>query len=188
MGHNRLTPDKEARRRVTVQDMKKLGVSVPNAGLVLVTPFLPRLLAEAGFIEKGGFSSVEKVHRAISLLQYVCSGDPIGFEREATLSKLLCGCSPGDSSPLSRVVRQEEVAAVEAMLSAVLEHWGIGSTTLSGLRASFLLRPGELYKVENGWRLKVQTKTFDMLLDRLPWSIALIKFDWMEVPVHVEWR
>jgi hypothetical protein len=29
---------------------------------------------------------------------------------------------------------------------------------------------------------------FDMLMDRLPWSFSLIRYPWMEEPLHVTWQ
>jgi hypothetical protein len=41
---------------------------------------------------------------------------------------------------------------------------------------------------EGGIGLEVAPRTYDMLLDRLPWSISLVKLPWMTAPIHVDWR
>jgi len=34
----------------------------------------------------------------------------------------------------------------------------------------------------------VEPRSFDMLLDRLPWSIATLRLPWMDRVLHVDWR
>ena len=30
-------------------------------------------------------------------------------------------------------------------------------------------------------------RAYDMLLDRLPWGFAMVKFAWLTAPIHVRW-
>ena len=64
----------------------------------------------------------------------------------------------------------------------------LGNTTIQGLRETFLMREGLLKKQENSYELHVEEKTFDMLIDKIPWSYGLAKLPWMETPIHVTWR
>ncbi len=71
---------------------------------------------------------------------------------------------------------------------AVVEHWpALGKTSVDGLRLSFLQRAGLLYPAPDGWLLRPQCEGFDLLLDRLPWGIAIVRLPWMRRPLHVEW-
>jgi hypothetical protein len=71
----------------------------------------------------------------------------------------------------------------------MIAHWKIiGTTSLAGLRETFLQREGHLSHDDEKWQLHVEPRTFDMLLDHLPWGYQLLKFPWMERPLHVEWR
>ncbi len=71
----------------------------------------------------------------------------------------------------------------------MIAHWGIlGNTSVRGLRESFLQREGRLRRKDGGWQLLVQSRAFDMLLDKLPWGFSVIRHPWMESTVHVEWR
>ena len=53
---------------------------------------------------------------------------------------------------------------------------------------SFLQRNGRLQRDSDAWRLVVESRPFDMLLDQIPWSFATLKFPWMERVIYVEWR
>ena len=71
----------------------------------------------------------------------------------------------------------------------MIAEWGaLGQTSPDGLRAAFLRRDGQLSAREGGLRLDVAPAAYDMLLDRLPWSFALVKLPWMVAPLHVKWR
>ena len=61
-------------------------------------------------------------------------------------------------------------------------------TTAAGLQEEFLQRPGKLTPGKEFNKLQVEAKTLDILLDRLPWNISLIKLPWMDKMLHVEWR
>ena len=75
------------------------------------------------------------------------------------------------------------------LLSAIIQQWGaLGSTTVPGLQESFFQREGVLQRREESWRLQVEARAFDILIDRIPWNFSIIRFPWMDGPLHVDWR
>ncbi len=165
------------------------GLSINNAGQVLVASFLPRLFSMLELTSEGKFIHPGAADRAAHLVQFVVNGQMETPEYEMTLNKILCGIST--SLPISAgiSVTEQERALVEQMLTSMIQHWkALGSTSIAGLRETFLQRQGWLVLEEDCWRLKVQERSFDMLLDRLPWSIALTKHGWMDKPLRVSWR
>jgi hypothetical protein len=63
------------------------------------------------------------------------------------------------------------------------------NTSPDGLRGTFLIRSGKLCLRDGGdWSLQVESNSFDILLDQLPWGISMIKLPWMEKMLWVEWR
>jgi hypothetical protein len=78
---------------------------------------------------------------------------------------------------------------VEGLLSSLIAQWSIlGRTSIAGLRESFLQREGALEETDESWRLRVEPRSFDMLLDRIPWGFNPLKLPWMAKVLHVEWR
>jgi hypothetical protein len=165
---------------------KKEGFYIDNAGLVILYPFLPR------FFETLGIMNDDKIispSRALSLLNYLTTGQTAAPEYLLILPKILCGIPI-----LSPVISEENINSNEsdesmALLTAVILHWSaLRNTSPDTLRETFLKRRGKLYQ-ENGvdWILKVESQTFDVLLDQLPWGIGLIKLPWMQQILRVEW-
>jgi hypothetical protein len=75
------------------------------------------------------------------------------------------------------------------MLKAMIGEWpSLGQTSTEGIRKSFLQRQGELLLTNEGWSLQVQPRSFDTLLDRLPWSCSVVLLPWMPLPLYVTWR
>ena len=64
----------------------------------------------------------------------------------------------------------------------------MGDASIEGLRGTFLVRPGKLFRRDSGDDvLQVEGRSFDILLDRLPWGIGTIQLPWMKRILWVEW-
>jgi hypothetical protein len=169
------------------------GLPVSACGLVLLHPYLPRLFAGLGWIADGhpvGQPLPPAVlPSAAALLHWLATGRDQPYEFELPLIKILLGLTPDDPLPVSAGLLDDAMREEgEALLAAVIAHWpALGQTSLAGLRISFLQRAGLLYPAPDGWLLRPQSETYDLLLDRLPWGISLIRLGWMRGCLHTEW-
>ncbi len=96
--------------------------------------------------------------------------------------------------------RQKTLALIDAlpqtfkdetdeMLRALIAHWSVIKTTsIDGLRQSFLQRSGKLQRKKNEWLLQVEQMPYDMLLQQLPWGISMLKLPWMTAMLVTEWN
>ena len=164
---------------------------VPLAGLVLLHPYLPRLLKGCGLVDAPGRTLSEAaLPRACALLHALACGDAAPAEHQLPLIKLLLGRAPDHaltgSLPHPTATDREEI---DSLLSAVRSHWtALGNTSAGGLRLSFLQRRGLLRRADGAWQLQLQAEGFDVLLKLLPWSISLVKLPWMALPLMVDWH
>lgn len=164
-------------------------LALNNAGQVLVAPFLPRLFEMFNLTKAGQFVDFQASERAVHLLQFIVNEQTDAPEYELTLNKVLCGIPTAAPISAGIDITQVERDTIHHMLTSIIAHWKIlGATSVAGLRNTFLQRQGWLQLGEEGWQLQVQQGPFDMLLDHLPWSIALLKSSWMDQPLHVHWR
>ncbi len=148
-----------------------------NAGLVIVAPYLQRLFALLELTKDGAFIDKHAAERAVHLTQYIVTGEENTPEFSLTLNKLLCGIPAVVPIASGIQMTEHEKDVIQQMLTGIIAHWSaIGKTSIQGLRETFLAREGYLKFADDCWHLKIPQATFDMLLDRLPWSFAMIKF------------
>ncbi|MTV36313.1 contractile injection system tape measure protein [Duganella radicis] len=160
-----------------------------NAGLVIIAPYIERLFALLDITKDGVFVSEETRQRGVHILQFAITAEETTPEYLLVLNKLLCGIPAAVPVVPGISMTEKEKSTIEQMLKGVIAHWSaIGASSIEGLRETFLQREGCLYYEEEAWHLKIPQRTFDMLLDRLPWSYKMIKFSWMTAPLNVTWR
>jgi hypothetical protein len=148
---------------------------------------LPQFFAALGIAVEDTLLQPE---RALCLLHFLATGQPIAPEHELILPKILCNIALDTPVESDLQLTDAEKEEAVALLEAVIRHWdALRNTSPDGLRGTFLLRPGKVSLRNDGdWLLQVETKAYDILLDQLPWGIAVIKLPWMEKKVWVEWR
>jgi len=163
-----------------------------DAGLVLLHPYLGTLLGTLGCLDSEGRCLRDAaIPRAAIMLGWLATGSDEIYEFELTVAKLLLGLPPdaavslGHSTRVDKGMREQG----EALLAAVIDHWGaLGSTGADALRLSFLARNGLLSRAESGeWHLRVADEAYDVLLGRLPWGFGIVRLPWMPQPLHVHW-
>lgn len=160
---------------------------IQNAGIVLISAFLPRLFSLLRLTDNGQFKDEDAKSRAVFILQYAVNEVTDVPEHELQLNKLLTGFSTEKPLPSSIMLTDEEKQMVESMLGGGLQNWN-KIKTVNGLREGFLQRQGKLEEKDETIELTVEGKAFDMLLDSIPWSFRMIKFSWMIKPIQVKWR
>jgi hypothetical protein len=164
------------------------SASVPNAGLVLVWPYLGRFFGSLGWTSAQGFVDGQAAIKAVLLLHHMVWQTDEATEPHLLLNKILCGLPPETPVPRRTVLEAAEKSACEGLLAAVIAHWqALKKTSTAGLRATFLQRFGLLSQVQDRWHLRVERRPFDLLLDRLPWGIAAVQLSWMPRMLSVEW-
>ncbi|RDE50477.1 MAG: hypothetical protein DVS81_11105 [Candidatus Accumulibacter meliphilus] len=162
------------------------GVYVDCAGVILLHPFLVRFFETLAIAEEGRLLQPE---RALCLLHFLATGQRVAPEYALTLAKLLCNVPFATPVKADVGLTVAEIAEAEALLVAVIGHWdALRNTSPDGLRGSFLVRPGKMSQGGDGdFLLQVEGQSCDILLDRLPWGLGVVKLPWMERMLWVEW-
>ncbi|PTX63135.1 hypothetical protein C8N46_102538 [Kordia periserrulae] len=164
----------------------EINLTTEKAGLILLHPFLSRFFGGLGVLTEN--NEINDVGKACMLLHYLATETEDVTDVELTLEKTLLGI------PLETVINYQtpltskDKEGCEELLKAVLEHWVVlKKSTINTLRDMFLKRDGALTKTENSIKLKIERAAQDVLLDKVPWNISLIRLKWMEQMMHVEW-
>jgi hypothetical protein len=163
------------------------AIYLGGAGAVLVHPFLEQLFRNRGLLVGRSFRDVEARERAVQLLGVITFGSVDVPEYALVLAKVLCGAALEDPhAPVQ--LEDDDLAACDALLRAVLEHWtALRSTSPEWLRQQFFVRAGKLERVDAGYRLTVERRAQDVLLARLPWGCGVIAVPWLSARMFVQW-
>ncbi|MDR0893029.1 MAG: hypothetical protein LBN24_10500 [Mediterranea sp.] len=169
-----------------------LHIDVPNAGLCLITPWLPRLFTLLGLMDeaKRDFIDDPARIRAIFLMQQLLGEDARTWDKqELALNRLLVGLPPQLALPfLPPIVTEQEASTIASMLEGVKGNWKeMRNTSIGSFQHTFLQRSGHLEQQKGHWTLTVDPRPYDLLLDYLPWSYQLIRFPWLKQWIHVAW-
>ncbi len=171
------------------EDETQEQVVVPQAGVVLLWPFLPAYLEALGLRREGDFVEDGR-ERAVHLLHYTATESGDAEEHELVLPKLLYSWpldAPLGPGGEGAGIGAREKAETDELLRSVITHWSaLGSTSPAGLRTSFLHRPGLLALGESPV-LHVERRGYDVLLEHLPYALSKIKLSWMTTMLEVEW-
>lgn len=170
-------------------------ITVNNAGMLLVHPFLPLLFQQAGYLNetKPGFKDPASQVRAIFLLQYLVYGEEKEYpETELFLNKIIVDKQPGSPLPRRCPLTGEETELVHSLMDGLRRIWShVQHTSDAGIRQSFFQREGMISREgENPvrWKVKVKDRAYDILLDNIPWSLNLVRISWAKYLIEINWR
>lgn len=167
----------------------KEEIYIENAGLVILHPYIKGLFENLKLTENRKFIDSSAQNSGVKILQFLVYGDTDLPENYLVLNKLICGMGVFESVTLKDKITEESKNECEELLQNVIAHWEIlKNTSVDGLRETFLQRNGKLTRVDKGWKLKVERKTVDILMDKLPWGIGHIKLPWMSEMMYVDWN
>jgi hypothetical protein len=165
---------------------KKFYIS--NAGLILIASYFPVFFDQLKLLDGGRFTNKDTQVKAIFLLHYLCTGIEEAPEYILPLNKIVCGLSLEEPLPFYVFLKEEEKKECEELLNEVIYNWQkIGNSSIEALREAFINREAILSYENNGWKLQVERKGYDVLIDSLPWSFNHIKLSWMQEIITTEW-
>lgn len=166
-----------------------MEIYINNAGLVILNAYLSFFFQQCDLLDEENLLNGYKAKRAALLLQYVYQPDGLIEEENLVLNKLLCGLPLELALPTGFDANDTEKEITSQMLNAIITHWElIKNSSHEGFRESWLQREGKLTQKANSWELEVEQRSFDVLLDYVPFTISPVHFSWMKAPIKVLWR
>ncbi|WP_200978586.1 contractile injection system tape measure protein [Echinicola sp. 20G] len=159
---------------------------VPNAGLVLVHPFLKQLLINCDLLDD--HNNLIDPESTAHLLHYIATKEEYAYEHQMVFEKYLVNIPSPQSIHRLISLSDSWKEQVEEMLEALLSHWpALKNSSTDLLRNEFLQRSGKLILKEGSSKLIMERKTHDILLEKIAWNISLVKLPWKEQLLFVEW-
>lgn len=158
------------------------------AGIILLHPFLYTFFERTKITLEKGILPAESASIAVQALHYLATGSENFFGGNMVLEKFICGLPL--KFPLERESQLTDVLKEEAenLLAEVIRQWPVlKKTSPDGLRQLFIQRQGKLVKSRDGFKLMVERKSQDVLLEKLHWNYSIVKFPWRDKLLFVEW-
>ena len=167
-------------------------IPIPNAGLAILSPFLPMLFMRLNMLsqDRRSFNSNESKVRAIFILQRLIANEDREYdEKDLFLNRLLINYPSNEPLPKRVELNQDELNTIDSLLETAKTNWSkMRNTSIRALQESFLNRAGFIEKTEWECTLTVEERAYDILLDSIPWSYKLVRLPWMENILKVNWR
>lgn len=161
---------------------------ISNSGLVLAAPFLPYFFKGLGLVENKSFVSKEAQNRGALLIQALLDDSYFYEESDLLLNKIICGIDPSEPIEVNFLPTDIEKEEIQNLLDSMVARWtALRSTSGASMAKGFFPREGSLRRVEIGFQLTIPRISIDILLNRLPWTIGIIKLPWMEETLYTEW-
>jgi len=163
-------------------------IPVKNAGIVILNNYLGMLFERLALINNKTFVNESSQTAAVLYLQYIITGLSTTEENLLPLNKVLCGLPLAYPVNTGIIISAENKNLIESMIQAAIAYWpAIGHCSIDGFRGNWLVRDGLLVEQEDKWELTIEKRAYDMLIHKSPFSFSIIKYNWMDKPLHVIW-
>ncbi|MFL9836739.1 contractile injection system tape measure protein [Flavobacterium sp. ST-75] len=163
-------------------------ISVQDAGIIILTNFIPTLFERLGLTSEGEFTNLQSRQRAVLYLQYLSRGMQESEDNLLILYKILCGLDVRLPITEKVMITMSERNLIEKLIDGAIAYWpSIADSTFSRFRANWLMRDGQLKETATYWELTVEKKPYDILLSRSPYAFSAVKYPWMHKVLEVYW-
>ena len=170
------------------------GIYINNAGLIILAPYLKPFFSKIGLLEGKNFKDAAAAIKAVHLLQHICGFDKEGDspeygEHDLLFNKILCGINISEPVPEFLFISDQDKEECEVLLQSILRNWTIlRNSSIRALQVTFFQKQGRLKQVGIDWDLLVERDSaVEILIDKLPWSISLLKLPWNDYNIHTQW-
>ncbi|WP_194775014.1 contractile injection system tape measure protein [Pararhodonellum marinum] len=168
------------------KDQKPITI---NTGVILLHPFLNELFTKLELMKGSNFKNRSSRSKGALLLHFLATGNEKMTQDEMEFPSLLCDLPPKTAFDLSLKLNKQEKEEANRVLLVTIDRWkALKNTSPDGLRSGFLMRNGTVERINNDWKLKVEKKSIDVLLDQIPWNLGMVKLPWRRDLWMVDWR
>ncbi len=163
-------------------------IHIQNAGLILLHPFLKHFFEALNLIDGKNQIPDNMKFIAVQILHFLATLEDEFWEGSLVLEKFICGIPLQFPIPRYSLLTAEMKNETEILLKEVIKNWpALKNTSPQGLQQMFIQRNGKLVKIGGHFKLIVERKAQDVLMEKLNWNILLVKFPWKQELLTVEW-
>jgi len=168
------------------QQEKEIKITTEKAGIILIHPFIKELFKRMGVLTEN--KEIKNTNKAAVILHYIATGNEEAMDIEMSLEKIILGIPQAEILTKPQKLTEKEKQQCDELLVAVIQHWKIyKSKAITTLRAMFIQRYATIEKTETKIKIEVEKQAQDILLDKLPWGIEMIKLPWLKQIIYTKW-
>lgn len=154
--------------------------TLEHAGLLLLHPFLKELFEKHQIINED--HKVIKPAKGAQILYYLATGQDLPKDYELTTEKIILGLAITEPISIRLPLSNAEKQDADALLQNVITHWeALKNSGPQFLRELFLMRKGNALHKKQSWIITIEKQAQDILMDKMPWGLGIIKLPWVEV-------
>lgn len=188
LGKERPLTQEKNQKQTSTNDPLEESYQIRNAGLVLAAPYFPYFFEGMGLTQNRKFINESTQHRAVLLTQALLGSTSDLEEGDLVLNKILCGVPIDQPIPLDLALSQLEQEEILNLLDSMAKNWTVlKSTSGKSMAQGFFIRTGMIREVDQGYQLEIERNAIDLLVDRLPWTISILKLPWMNQTLFTQW-
>lgn len=171
-----------------IKVVEEIYLEVKNAGLVILWPYLQMFFKELNLLNVKQFIDEPASWKAVHLLNFLATGNTTFAEEDCALNKILCGLAVTDFVPNGIEITESDKAECDNLLQSVIKNWtALKNSSVRGLQEGFLQRNGLIKEDPQGFIVEIERTSIDLLIDKLTWTISIIKLPWNKSTIHVKW-
>jgi hypothetical protein len=169
-------------------DKELTEIRVQNAGLILLHPFFRHFFTVLKLLGKQNEILEDKKFEAVQILHFLATGEEEFWEGDLIFEKFICGIPLQNSLPKQTLISLEMKKEAETLLKETIKNWpALKRTSPDGLRQMFLQRNGKLVQKSERYKLVMERKAQDVLLEKIDWNISIIQLPWRKELLTVDW-
>ncbi len=150
-----------------------------NCGILLLHPYLTSLFEEIGILKDKKFKNRKSQIKALQLMFYICTFKENVEEYEILFFKILVGLPINEFIIFSEPITISAKQKCRNVIEKLIEDWKVlKKTSLESVQQNFLQRKALLFDNEQSIEVHLETSSFDVLLEHLPFNFSIIKTPW----------
>jgi len=185
---NDLNIKKVIARNVDFPIFPEKEIFIENAGLILFHPFLKHFFKQIDVLNQEDCPAFHKRSIAVKSLHYLATFNENIPEYKLVFEKFLCGIPHNFPIEKEGILTGKIKNEANELLMSTVNHWtALKNTSPEGLQQLFIQREGKLIQNDENFKLIIERKAQDVLLEMLPWNLSMIKLPWITGFISVEW-
>lgn len=160
-------------------------IPIQNAGLFILHPFYSKLLKELNILQD---NAIQDFDLAIYVLHYIAFPEDITPKNHELISeKILLDLPLNYTMQNFPILKEFEINLIKKTQDNILQLWqALSGSSFGFIQQMFIQREAFAKRNSKGWTIHIPQQAQDILLEKLPWGLGIVKLPWMKELIDVK--